>query len=387
MKNKKPSNDPKQQYKIPELDVIDLEDGTALDQGDSAEDRQAADSEEGEEDDALPGGRRRLPRINLHIVLLVVAVLFVAGIVYKVATFGVRVDLSKIFADGPGTYDDTFDTILPLLDADNNPVFRDYGEGSRILAFGNAPFADDRDSSDNLVNMMREMTGADIVNCSISGSYLATQETQLDAEACPQDIFNFYWLCNIAAHNTAICSEYLKGLDILGDSAPPEAREVYDFLTTTDLADVDAVVVMYDASDYLAGHEMYNDSNATDVTQFTGNTEAGIEYLQYFFPHIRIIVLSPTYAFGLDENGDYISSDIQRYGQDVLSTYVIKQYASCASRSVTFVDNLYGTITEDNAKEYLEDHLHLNVKGRKKVAERFVYALNYFKDVQSDQEE
>ena len=63
---------------------------------------------------------------------------------------------------------------------------------------------------------------------------------------------------------------------------------------------------------------------------------------------------------------------------DVLSTYVIKEYTSCASRGVTFVDNLYGTITEDNAKEFLVDNLHLNVKGRKKVAERFSYALHYY---------
>ena len=40
------------------------------------------------------------------------------------------------------------------------------------------------------------------------------------------------------------------------------------------------------------------------------------------------------------------------------------------------------TIHEDNAREYLSDHIHLNVEGRKKVAERFVYALNYFDDMQ-----
>ena len=42
------------------------------------------------------------------------------------------------------------------------------------------------------------------------------------------------------------------------------------------------------------------------------------------------------------------------------------------------MDNLYGTITEDQAPDYLSDHLHLNPAGRKKVAERFVNALNYF---------
>jgi lysophospholipase L1-like esterase len=44
------------------------------------------------------------------------------------------------------------------------------------------------------------------------------------------------------------------------------------------------------------------------------------------------------------------------------------------------VDNLYGTITEDNADKYLIDNLHLNVEGRKLVADRLIYALDYFKE-------
>lgn len=191
------------------------------------------------------------------------------------------------------------------------------------------------------------------------------------------DIFNFYWLCHLAV-NDIIDEKYMEGLNVLGDNAPPEAMEIYNTLNTLDFSTVDAIAIMYDASDYLAGHEMYSDTNYTDIVQFTGNLEAGIELLREAYPHIRIIVLSPPYAFGLDENGNYVSSDIQRYGWDVLSTYVIKQYQSCSSRSVTFVDNLYGTITQDNASEYLTDHLHLNVNGRKLVAQRFVNALNYY---------
>ena len=61
---------------------------------------------------------------------------------------------------------------------------------------------------------------------------------------------------------------------------------------------------------------------------------------------------------------------------------MIKQGYYCNISGITFVDNLYGTIHEDNAREYLSDHIHLNVEGRKKVAERFVYALNYFDDMQ-----
>lgn len=389
MKNKNPSrgNVKGDTLPIPDLELIDLEADTGMGSGEDHYIDNTGAVIPAEYDD----GEIKPPffsRINIHVVLLAVTVLFVAGLVYKVMTFGVHVDLDEIFQDGPGTYADTFDTFLPLMDTDGNPVFKTYGEGSTILFFGNAPFADDRGSGDNLVSLIRDMTGAEVYNCSVSGSFLAADQSELNADISPWDAFNFYWLCSLATgyHDTTD-AEYQKAVAALGESAPPEAMEVYNTLTSIDLSTVDVVVVMYDGSDYLAGHAMYNDGNATDITQFTGNTEAGIELLQYCYPNIRIIIMSPTYAFGLDENGNYVSSDIQRYGWDVLSTYVIKQYASCASRMVTFVDNLYGTINEDNAEDYLTDHLHLNQEGRKKVAERFVYALNYFKDNNSAAQE
>ncbi len=369
-----------QQHKIPDLEIIDLEkeNSSASQASDSPSDPQSADSlPASEEKDSAKAPNRRF-RVNVHMVLLAVAVLFVVGIVYKVKNFGVYVDLDEIFADGPGEYDDSYDTILPLLDVSSNPVYKDYSQGSTILAFGNAPFADDRGSEDNLVNIMQQETGATIYNCSISGSHLAAQLKKPDPEKAPWDVFNPYWLCNIAAKNEAAGEDYQQALKVLGSAAPPEAREVYDILQSIDFNTVDAIVLMYDASDYLDGLPMFNPEDATDITTFTGTTEAVIEYMQFFFPNVRIIVLSPTYAFALDDDGKYISSDMKRYGQDVLSTYAILQYASCVSRSVTFVDNIYNTFNEDNAKKYLSDHLHLNVKGRKKVAERFAYALNYY---------
>lgn len=364
-------------HEIPDLDIIDLE----------SDDTESAFHAPGKEA-ALPAvpqeqkGNRKsgiFSHINIHIILLAVVVIFIIGIIYKFKTWGVFVDLEEIFKDGPGEYDDTFDVILPLTDATGHPVYPDYGGETSILMFGNAPLADDRDSKDNLANMIQEMTGATVYNCSVSGSYLAALSPALNTEEYPMDIFNFYWLLFLAMDDR-LDNAFRSGMEALGTDAPPEAMDVYNTLKSIDLNTVDVITVMYDASDYLAGHGMYSDENATDIMQFTGNLEAGIELIQQNYPNIRIIVLSPAYAYGIDENGEYVSSDIQRYGWDVLSTYVIKQYASCASRSVTFVDNLYGTINEDNADKYLVDHLHLNVAGRKKVAERFVYALNYFQN-------
>lgn len=376
---------------IPDLEVIDLdqEDEMSLPAEDPYKEsvtdygeEDGDEMEESQDQEDMDTPPRKKFRINMHIVLLIAVVLFFGLIIYKFLNWGVRVDLDEIFKDGPGTYDNTMDEILPLLDADSNRIPTDYSDGLNIVAFGNGPFADDRDSEDGLANLIAKKTGATVYNCSISDSYLASEWTYFDPSERPMDAYTFYWMCSAATKNGT--SHYFEqAQEALGDQAPPESAEVAQILDTLDFNTVDVIVVMYDATDYLMGHKMYSDENSTDITYFTGNLEAGIELLQNVYPHIRIIVLSPTYAFGIDDNGEYVSSDIKRYESefgrmDVLSTYVIKEYTSCASRGVSFVDNLYGTITEDNAREFLVDNLHLNVAGREKVAERFLYALHYY---------
>lgn len=321
-------------------------------------------------------------KINLiHIVPVAVVVFVIAFTVIKFSNWGEYIDLDEIFKENSGKeYSDTFDTFSPLTDKHGVriPAKEDDGE-TVIVAFGNAPFADDRNSKDNLANLIADMTGATVYNCSLSGSYLAAIPYR-DYASDPLNAFNFYWLCHLIRHE-GVRQNYLSALKEMGTSAPPEAMEVYNTLTSIDFEKVDVITIMYDGSDYLAGHLMYSDLNPEDIDCFTGNLEAGIGILRENFPHIRIIVLSPTYAFSdkIDETtGKYMSSDMVRYGQDVLSTYVIKQYESCVNNSVTFVDNLYGTVTGANAEQYLIDNLHLNVEGRKKVAERFVQALTYF---------
>lgn len=321
-------------------------------------------------------------RMNMHLVLLAAVLLFFGLIIFRLWNWGEYINLDEIFKDGPGEYDDTLDLMLPLTGTDGRPIPINYEDGLTIVAFGNAPFADDRDSRDNLASMIADMTGATIYNCSISGSYMASEWPYFNANERPMDTYTFYWLAVLAA-GIDVESNFTAAADSLGEQTPPEANEVIQLIQSIDFSTVDVITLMYDATDYLLGHQMYSDENDMDITRFTGNMEAGIAILQQYYPHIRIIVMGPCYAYAIDDDGEYISSDIKRYTgefgqQDVLSTYSIKQYGSCSSRSVTFIDHLYGTITEDNASDYLIDNLHLNKDGREKVAERFVTALKYF---------
>lgn len=373
MKNKKNSRSNFQKEHvntIPDITIIDLSNPSM--------EGASADPDENQEED-VPS------RINMHIVFLIVFLLLLAtligGLIYRFLNWGTPIDLDKLFEDGLASTDTAmYDLMLPLLDSDYQPMYKDYGEDSTILFLGNAPFADDRDSEDNIVNMIHEMTGATVYNCSVSGSYLAALNYTLDTNDYPMDIFNFYWLCQLITGD-AVNQRYLDGLKTLDTAAPPEAMDVYNTLEGLDFNDVDVIAIMYDASDYLAGHKTTLFANETDIETFSGNLQAGIQLLHATFPNTRIIVLSPTYAFGVDDSGNYISSDIKDYGEGGLSMYVIWQNQTCITTSVTFVDNLYGTIHEDNASDYLIDNLHLNLEGRKKVAQRFVKALNYFENI------
>lgn len=317
-------------------------------------------------------------RLNLHIVFLISIILFVIILIIVFKNWGVFVDQNELFKDGEGTYVDNYDYLIPLKDSEYNVIPLKTSDGLNIMLLGNNPFAEDRHSENGLANMIAESAKATVYNCSVSGSYVAWELPYL-SEKNPMDAFSPYWL-SIMTTKLAYDDYYGNAVRILGESAPPEAQEVRRILSSIDYDSLDAIVIMYDATDYFMGHPVYETEDYPPVQQYLANLDATLETLQEHHPNVRIIVMSPTYAFSdqLDENGEYISSDIYNYGGESLSRYAISAQHICASRGVTYIDNIYGTFNEDEAKAYLTDNLHLNIEGRKKVAERLVYALLYF---------
>lgn len=328
-------------------------------------------------------------RLNIHIVLIAVFLLCIAVIFFKFRSWGVSVDHDDIFQSGDGAYVDNYDCILPLRAAGSDITPLKTSDGLNIVLFGNSPFSDDRNSRDGLANMIAAMAGgrienADIdvtvYNCSVGGSYMATESPQFTIEH-PWDAFSLYWMSLITT-DIPVDDYYGAAMDVLGEDAPDEIAEVRKTLSEIDFDKVDAIAILYDGTDYLMGHPVSDASDYPPIQQFIPHLDAALDIFLEYHPDIRIIVLSPPYAFSdqLDENGDYISSDIYVYGESrqTLSRYAIMEYHLCAGKGVTFIDNIYGTFNEDEAKDYLTDNLHLNVEGRKKIAERLISALFYY---------
>lgn len=348
---------------IPNIDIVDL-------------DHVPAEEEplQDEPEDAPRRAGNFFFHIGWHILFVLALALCVGLIVFRFSNWGTRVP--SLF-DPDADFDDN-DFIEVLDNMINVPADqRQDGDGIRtVVLLGNSPFSDDRDSADGVVGLIDQMTDATIYNCSVAGSHLAAARETFLANEDPMDAFNLYWLTTlITLQNTAI---YESAFAAMGDAVPADARYAYDTLSTLDFQNVDVLAIMYDASDYLEERPLYNVLNTTDIQTFAGNMDASLELLCNAFPHLRIIVMSPTYAYYVDENGDYISSDIHKSTGFSLSTYAGNLERIAYLHSVSYLDNIYGTVNEENAREYLSDHLHLSAAGRQKLAERFVYALEYF---------
>lgn len=315
-----------------------------------------------------------LSHINWHIVFVLALVLGVGLIIFRLSNWGTHVP--SLFDPGADNDDGDFIEVLDNM-IDVAPEYRRDTDGKRtVVVLGNYPFADARDAQDGVINLASQMTDATIYNCSVADSHLAASEETFRADEDPMDAFNLYWLTQlITLQNTTV---YEKAFEAMGDNMPADARYAYETLSSLDFQEVDVLAIMYDATDYLEERPLYNPDNAGDIQTFSGNMNASLELLCKFLPHMRIIVMSPTYAYYVDENGEYISSDIHKSTGFSLATYAGYTERVIYPYAVSYLDNIYGTVNEQNAPEYLQDHLHLNAAGRQRLAERFVYALEYF---------
>lgn len=313
-------------------------------------------------------------KINWHIVLLLVLLVSVLLIVYRFYTWGTDVESEYDPNNMSADYEiEVHDNILPLLYTGDEIV----DDGVRtIVAFGNSPFADDKVSDNSLAALIQDSTDAVVYDCSVADTYLSASALIYDAHTNPMDAFSFYWLATLACVD--VTGNFEAAFESMGNDTPADARYAYETLVNLDFNTVDVITIMYDASDYLAGRPLINHENGTDITTFYGNLNAGIQLIQDTYPHIRIIVMSPTYAYAIDENGEYVSSDLYLYSDYSLSYYVAMMETLSANYGTSYLDHFYGTVNELNADQYLEDHLHLNLEGRQKLAERFIYALEYY---------
>ncbi len=336
--------------------------------------------EEISEDTALKSENKLiqiLSHIKMWYILVFVFVVFVISVIFFIKNWGTKINMADIEKTDYETagYQDLLDQFFPVTDASGHIVEQKL---DKILLFGNAPFADDKESKDSLANMIAKRTGATVINCSIPNSRVTCLYPAFTVDTDPYDGLTPYYLYLLACYKSTYDYYMLENPDYNGTFSP-ETIDIIHELMDINLDDIDVICYMYDASDYIMGNPVVDYDNPQDVTTYVGNLNATFSLIHSTHPEIRTICMSPTYAFAVDEEGNYVSSEKYRYSEyGTLSTYVILTGDICAASSISYVDNLFSDINEDSADKYLTDNLHLNEEGRKKVLERFMYALEYY---------
>lgn len=322
--------------------------------------------------------KKKKAKLNLHVVLLSLIALVFVVIAFKLLFWGKREHHNtELENDTTLSFDtEALDSIVPL-DA-TNPGDKEIDKDLRILFVGNGSLADDKTSDTNLANIVQKKTGATVYNCAIPGSYMSIKN-QTYQTSCIYDAFSFYFLSTFfASGNTTMISQAEGDM---GGSLPVEVQESIDLLQSIDYSELDVLCVYYDAADYRDQRPIIDLDNETDPTTFCGALQSGIELIKESYPHVRIIVMSPSYAYAVDENGNLSSSFEKDVLEENLALYVGMESTTCIKNNVSFVDNFYGSIYEEIADEYLKDDgILLNEKGHALLADRFMGALNQFHD-------
>ena len=269
----------------------------------------------------------------------------------------------------PSEFDvEVMDMIIPLDSSRLEGRVED--NDLQILCLGNNPFTDDR-SENGLANLIAKKTGATVYDGAFPDSSTAYMNYPL-IESFPWDHYNLPSLTNVL-----LAGEFKtlhSALNYMEDKSLYEPG--IEALESVDMNAIDAIIIMYDSTDYNNGTPCMNMEVPNDVCAFTGGLTFFLEVVKQYWPHIRVFVMTPTYAQYKDENGNLLSGTVTDIGNGSLPFYVQNEISAVVGCGYSVIDNYYGTINEDNYKEYMVDHMHYNDAGREKLADRIATIIN-----------
>lgn len=308
-------------------------------------------------------------KLNLHIVFIALILLIAVFSVYRLVKWnqGTRLDDDNTEIDSAQFDVEALDMIIPM-DASRLEGREDDGI-TTILCLGNNPFSDER-GENGLAAKIGEKTNATVYDCAFPNSSAACKYPMYNPEYT-KDHFNLYYVVECFRNN-----EFTAINSIAGDEPDPRYQEAVDVMKTVDMDKVDIMVIMYDSTDYNNGTPSDNPENPYDVTAFTGGLRTSLNNIQATWPHIRIFVMSPTYAQYMDDEGRLYNGTTKDLGNGTLNHYLVKEVDAAMDCGVSIIDNYFGTINEDNYEEYMTDYMHYNDAGRDILAERIANIIN-----------
>lgn len=311
------------------------------------------------------------PKFHLNAHIIIIAIIAIVAIVaaFKLIKWNIGEESDYDPTEDTSQFDTETEDYIMVVDPQILQGYQDDGV-TTILNLGNEPFASERGNG-SISKELANLTDSTVYNGAFNSTFMSCKNTIFN-ENYSNDAFSLFWLAKSLTLNDFTLQENHLETFQKEDSG---AKKALDELKSIDMNKVDVITIMYDARDYLETRITTSPYDLGDVGTCTGALSQSLTLLQEVYPHIRIIVLSPTFANFVDENGNQQSGGTYNNRIGFLSDYMTAYKNIAVEYSVSFIDNYYGTITESNYKEYLEDHINLNKNGRKLIAQRIAKIL------------
>lgn len=306
-------------------------------------------------------------RLNWNILLLAVILILAATAVIRLLIWniGTKSDFDPDnIAEG---YDvEALDTIIPLSES-KLEGHEDDGI-TTILCLGNNPLTDETGEK-GFVSLLSSKTNAVVYSGGFPESTIGTKYSVYN-EGYPKDNFNLPYVAQ------SICTGDFSRLEAAAAEQGGIYMDSVEVLKSIDYSKVDMIAFVYDGLDYLEGIPSDNPNDPYELSAYTGGLRSAIESIQEAYPYIRIVVMSHTYAQCIDANGNYQNGGSTDLGNGALPHYLLKEIDVTISCGISIIDNFYGSINEDNYREYMSDYIHLNDAGRELLTDRLAEFVN-----------
>lgn len=239
----------------------------------------------------------------------------------------------------------------------------------QIVAFGDSVLGLVRDET-SVPARLQALTGKTVYNAALGGTCAARNRTDIRMDQARGAL-------SLAGLTRAIWAEdfSVQKTVRMRENSTEYFPEAIDGLSKVDFSGVETVIIQYGLNDYHAGTPIENPEDPYDEYTYLGALRVSLGRLQKIKPEMRIILLTPTYAWYIACGQTCEEID---YGGGTLSDYVEAEVRLAQEMDVEIVDlyhGVYSCESGENWETYTVDGIHPNEAAREMLAERIAQAV------------
>lgn len=233
---------------------------------------------------------------------------------------------------------------------------------------------------DSLIGLCRDETSVasllsgkleqPVFNGAFGGTCMAVQEQETSSNYTAE-LLNMVSLSKSIAADDFGVQQTARSRRIITDYF----TDTIDELECVDFREVETLILAFGINDYHAGIPMDNEKNPMDESTYGGALRSVLTTLQRVNPDMRIVLVTPTYAWYLSER---LTCEEYDTGEVYLEEYVEKEIAVAEEFGVEVVDLYHGVYAHEvweDWKTYTSDGLHPNEYGREMIANLLAEAI------------